>query len=280
MRMKVRALCAATAAAALLVAIPGNVGMTASARTAQGALAASQDRSPASVEVPRPRPPEEHEAYLRVAQEVPAFGGAYLDGDTVRVWLTRPSPEAARSARAALVRHVSSDFDVPNVSAQRADFTFKQLLAWDESLIDIHNVAKELVYQAASHRLNRVLIGSTNAERYRSAIEEKLDESRIPREAVKLEETEPIRMASSLRDSHRPVLGGLQIEFQTGVGGFFTAICTLGFVGINNSISGFVTNSHCSRTRSAVDNGRYWQPTRPLFDTGWIGHETQTSGSW
>jgi len=221
-----------------------------------------------------PRAIPEIAQYLRVNDAVPEFGGAYIDGDTTHLWLTNPTEEAGRSASAALVKFVSKDFDRAATSLQQARFTYSQLEVWNEQLLDVRQAVETLVHIGVSQRHNRIWIGATGAAAQRDDLMEYLDDRGIPRDAVLLTESSPVRMASSLLDEHRPVLGGLQIDFQTGFGGFFTDTCTLGMVGVNLSVSGFITNSHCSRTPGVADDGRYWQPTRPVFDTGWIGHET------
>jgi hypothetical protein len=121
---------------------------------------------------------------------------------------------------------------------------------------------------------NRFEIGVTDLERNLPAVEEVLASVGVPLDAVHLEEESPFVAASTLSHRHRPLVGGLQISFQAGFLGRETRECTLGFNALRAGVSGFVTNSHCSRTTSEVDNGRYWQPTRPTLDGDQIGHET------
>ena len=69
--------------------------------------------------------------------------------------------------------------------------------------------------------------------------------------------TEPIVMAASLRDAHRPTLGGVQIHFSR-------YLCTLGFNATalqDNNERSFITNSHCTATQGGVENTQYYQPT-------------------
>lgn len=60
-----------------------------------------------------------------------------------------------------------------------------------------------------------------------------------------------------------------------GVLGLSTFQCTLGFPVrlVPPNQDGFVTNSHCSRTQGQVDNGRYWQASRPALDNDHAGVE-------
>jgi len=95
----------------------------------------------------------------------------------------------------------------------------------------------------------------------------------VPPTVVRVEQWDPIRIA--LDDRHRPMVGGLQIQFQSGFLGLSTGTCTAGFGFASTSLNarGFITNSHCTRTRGELDNGRYWSPTRPASDGDQVGTE-------
>ena len=109
-------------------------------------------------------------------------------------------------------------------------------------------------------------------------VTKQIESFRVPSEAVDIIAGTPIKL--TLRDGRRPLVGGPQIEFQIGPGGIATATCTLGFAAVRGGVEGFVTNSHCSRTRGAVDSGRYWQAFRPLFDNDQVGTETADRPMW
>ncbi|HYZ90799.1 MAG TPA: hypothetical protein VFA34_00230 [Actinomycetota bacterium] len=123
-------------------------------------------------------------------------------------------------------------------------------------------------------RTNHLTVGVENREESKEAVSAELRRQGIPEQAVEIEEMSPFTFASSVRDSHRPMVGGLQIAFQAAIGIIISNQCTLGVIGVRDGVSGFVTASHCSRNQGEVDNGRYWQPTRPIFDTGQVGTET------
>jgi len=89
-------------------------------------------------------------------------------------------------------------------------------------------------------------------------VENKLVALRIPREAVTIQETAPIVLAETLRDTVRPLQGGLQISF---LKKNTTYLCTLGFNAIRTGVQGFVVASHCTTEYGGVDNTNHYQPT-------------------
>jgi hypothetical protein len=95
---------------------------------------------------------------------------------------------------------------------------------------------------------NRLLIGVEHSEA-RDRVEQELTELDIPREAVNLVTVGPIELDTSLNTRHRPLVGGLQIQFLRGTS---PKLCTLGFIAIRRGVLGFVTNSHCSARRGRV----------------------------
>lgn len=87
----------------------------------------------------------------------------------------------------------------------------------------------------------------------RAAVEAEIESLGIPAGAVLIEEVPPERPASDLKDFHRPLVGGLQIEST-----FF--ICTLGFVALKNGVPSIITNSHCTDTQGGVESTVFGQP--------------------
>lgn len=131
----------------------------------------------------------------------------------------------------------------------------------------------EVVLLSIAERTNRLLVGIHGQNGLSSDAATMLAKLRVPAEAVTTVNVQ--RPATPLlRDRTRPLVGGTQIQFQTGTGGLDTNTCTMGFPAIRDGVLGFVTNAHCSRTRGEVDNGRYWQPTRPFLSNDQIGTET------
>jgi hypothetical protein len=111
------------------------------------------------------------------------------------------------------------------------------------------------VFVDADETSNRVLIGVGRGASARiRGIVARLG---IPEAAVIVQETEPIRLAATLRSKVRPVVGGLQINFP----GF---LCTLGFNAIRKGQNSFITNSHCTNKQGGTEGTPYWQPTETV----------------
>jgi hypothetical protein len=106
----------------------------------------------------------------------------------------------------------------------------------------------------------------------------------VPSDAVVVEEVEPVRLAATLRDRVRPVVGALQINFDPPGTPGFSFVCTLGFNATRNGQRSFITNSHCTNTQGGNESTPYWQPTQgvaptriatevadPAYSTGGVG---------
>lgn len=189
---------------------------------------------------------------------VPGFGGLFTDADGVlNVYLR---PETALQHRRAFG---------PGVRVLEADFEFRELLGWRDSmrsLLEIPGVA--LLDADESH--NRVRVGiETGAPRaLQVSLSARLKQLGIPREAVVFDRVEPIFELLTVQDAFNPVPGGVEIHFP----GF---LCTLGF-NVKRPLSTsptdacfFATNSHCTAVQGSVTGTVYRQPAFGAF----IGEE-------
>lgn len=75
----------------------------------------------------------------------------------------------------------------------------------------------------------------------------------LDRDEYRVQVTEPIRFMQTLREEHRPTMGGLQIHF----GNF---LCTLGFSVDHAGGRSFITNSHCTDNQGSTGSTEYFQP--------------------
>lgn len=233
---------------------------------------------------PRVVPYEQHPAsrivdsdtrMLMATRQVPGFGGAYVDPDTgtLQVWLTQPSAQLGRAAHAALARFRGPGAPAANTLVTHpADYTFAQLKAWKDAAMGLFALP-EVAGLGISARTNRLRIDVHRSDRLSPALADRLAELRIPTEAVRIGSVDrPIE--PQLRDDHRPLTGGTQIQFQTGGGPIATGTCSMGFPATRDGVTGFVTAAHCSRDQGMIDDGRYWQATRPITQTNQVGTET------
>ena len=123
---------------------------------------------------------------------------------------------------------------------------------------------------------NRLRIGVEEAG-VEGRVEAELARLGIPREAVDIEVEPPVELAVTLQEYFRPVRGGFQIRWQAGG----AESCTLGFNAKDSgNRSDFVTASHCSRTRSHLDNDLYFQPVVDPLYNNLIGSELSDPAFW
>lgn len=204
-----------------------------------------------------------------LAREVPGFGGMFYDeAGRLNVYLAGVQPLAAGDVAARLLPRLQARglATAAEVVVREGEYDFLQLSRWHQQALGVFDVGG-VVFTDADERSNRLRIG-LESRVSPAAVEQRLAELGIPREAVILEEAEPIvpmvaRVANAdvpmsghtLRDRVRPVAGGLQINFP----GF---LCTLGFSARARGIPGtyFTTNSHCTAERGTVTGTPYWQP--------------------
>lgn len=236
------------------------------AGTATSNLAEAQDNEPVIFDFDAGRAVDMDDRYLQVNDQIAEFGGAYSDSDgVINIWLTTPSDGLASAAASALKVFVSEEIDTSTIVARQGDYTFAKLMEWKARIRDLHLAVPGRVAWGVSQTLNRLQLWWTDAKAHRAAILGEVERLGIPRDAVVIAESDPVRPASSLQDHHRPLVNGLQIEYV--ISALVTGVCSLGVVADRSGVRGFVTNSHCSTTRGSVDNGNYWQPFRALLPT-------------
>lgn len=135
-----------------------------------------------------------------VAEAVPEFGGVFIDGGVLKIWLAGDASEsAAVRARSELVHRVSSEFRDMPVQALAADYSYADLARWCGRLIDLRDAVPSLVTLGVSHRHNRVEIGVGDLTASRETLEAELPRRAIPAGAVRLIEQPPIRQLPSGR---------------------------------------------------------------------------------
>jgi hypothetical protein len=213
--------------------------------------------------------------FVDVASEAPAFGGMFVDGKELNVYLM-DRRRAVRANPGSAIREEFAQRLPRKINVLSARFDFTRLKAWHDRLsADVLGLSG-VVLTDIDDAKNRLTVGVEN-QKTRDWVARQLPSLRIPREAVNIELMAPIK-PTSLREYHRPLVGGLQIRYR-GFFGFFSN-CTVGFNAIRGGESGFVTASHCSKVHSSTDIGcdpaesacifpsdgtRYAQPVRPSF---------------
>lgn len=220
------------------------------------------------------------ERLLGVSEAVPGFGGAYVDErvGTFNVWLHSPTIGQAEQAQAA-VSHVLDDpllMDFQPVALQ-ATYSFAQLHSWLSALTPEVLSLPGVVSTDLDDRRNLIVVGIEDLSQSMVVLSA-IRGMAIPTSAVAIVKQQRRRFNTSLNNKHRPILGGLEIQFYDATESS-TFICTLGFIAIRATLSnppGLVTNSHCSSTQGAVDDPQvYYQPSDDIVGGNVIADEAR-----
>ena len=191
---------------------------------------------------------------VALVRGVPGFGGFFLDADGAPTIYLEDVTTRAAAERALAPWLGLHGLRAAELRVRRADFPWASLERWQGEASAGALALRGAVWVDADEARNRVTIGverGTPAAQVRSAV----TRLGVPSGAVVVEEVEPVRLAVTLRQRVRPVVGGLQINFP----GF---LCTLGFNAIRSGQRSFITNSHCTNTQGGTEGTPYWQPTQ------------------
>jgi hypothetical protein len=217
-------------------------------------------------------------AFVRIAGDVPGFGGFYYDEAGALNVVMAPAAQARspRELAAVLGDHlVALRIPAADVGAMRVragDYDFIALDLMHRAVAPVLGM-DGVVFTDADEARNRIVVGVENAAA-EAAVVRAVAMAGLPAGAVVTERTSPVMPESNhtLQNFQRPVAGGLQINFVRGTSGF---VCTHGFnvqAPARPNVRGFVTNSHCSDTRGVVLETPYWQHSRFVENT-FIGTE-------
>ena len=203
--------------------------------------------------------------FERWSEEIPGFGGMFYDAQGYpTVYLTDP-------LQGDVLREMSDG----QVRILKGRYDFKDLNNWRGELRGLMNMPGVVLLDIDETK-NTVRIGidKTLPDRALNAnrLELRLLSTNVPREAVVVEEVDPIHQLVTLRESVRPTVGGLQIAFS----GF---LCTLGFPAVRAGVFGFVTNSHCTAIQGGVQSTTYTQPSGGSIIATEIADPTYFTGS-
>jgi hypothetical protein len=184
--------------------------------------------------------------FLDVAAKAPGFGGMFVDGDTLKVYLLNPSQKPAAEAAIA---SVFGREHAKNIQILQGKYSFAQLKEWNNRAGELFDT-QGTIYTDVDEKENRVKIGIDNSDF--KTVEQRLNKLGIPLDAVIIEKVDPIVYMSTLQDKVRPVQGGLQIAFSN-------YLCSEGFNSNSSGIAGFVTASHCTNKQGGVEGTQYYQ---------------------
>jgi hypothetical protein len=151
----------------------------------------------------------------------------------------------------ALALAAGGPFGAPPLEAQGPRQGPPNLQAQHQRLLSLFELAG-VVFTDAEETHGRLVVGVLDRG-IEGLIRARLAVLGISDQSVDVVETEAIFQVSTLRDTVRPVVGGLQIRFSQ-------YLCSLGFNAVRGGVNGFVTASHCSDKQGLVDGTQYYQP--------------------
>jgi len=197
-----------------------------------------------------------------VATQVPGFGGMYLEGNILKVYLTDPTLMV--SAGSVITSVFGADrIPAGGIQVIRGNYGFHQLLAWFNKLGVVFNIPG-VVYTDIDERANRLTVGVEN-QGVAASVQGMVSSVGIPQGVVNIVTAEPIYDQVTLQDQVRPIQGGLQIQFSN-------FLCSISYNAVRGGTAGFVTASHCTDVQGGVESTLYYQPL--TAGNTFIGTET------
>lgn len=186
------------------------------------------------------------------------FAGTYLRDSTTVVLSTRPEVTTAELSRVvpelAQAGLMSARTSTANVIVEPARYTFAQLNDWKKSVEMDFLALPGAVSTDLAESTNRIVLGYDPTVLDEADVWPLVERAAIAEDAVEVRAVKP-EVEASLRDRSSALAGGLQIvNSDAGV------ICTLGLTAVRDSVVGFVTNDHCTRTSGSSQGDRFYQP--------------------
>lgn len=134
--------------------------------------------------------PTQDDLFAMVAQQVPAFGGMYVDEDTqtLYVWLTDQGQSLAAAVQALQSTFGSQILNEFTPVALPAQYGFTQLKAWSDQMVALSTPG--IAFTDIDDGNNRLAIGVENLATQGPAVEAELVDLGIPLQVVSIEQSE------------------------------------------------------------------------------------------
>ncbi len=225
-----------------------------------------------------PRQGSLDDGFGRIARTLPAFAGAFFDAQGVLqvrlVGATVAPVELATVRRAfddARVLPTGLALTMPMVlRPAQAGYNWSRLVAYKTVMRDVLALPGVTLLDA-DERTGMVTVGIARSEA-RAAVEAHAARVGIPADAWTTVIAAPRRIVADLKDTFRPLVGGVQVGTDASFFGYGGA-CTLGFTAVRNWAPGFVTNSHCTRIAGGTEESSFAQSGHAPFNIEYVGHE-------
>src|SRR5438132_13016536 len=171
-----------------------------------------------------------------VATSVPGFGGMYLDGNTLKGYLTDPTQRVmAEHAIGAVFG--AARIPAGGVQTLKGTYGFHQLHTWYNHLGAVFNI-QGVVYTDIDEKANRLTVAVEN-QGLVASVQTEVSTAGVPQDAVNIVMADPIYTQVTLQDQVRPIQGGLQIQFSD-------FLCSSSYNAVRGEDACFVNQSHCN----------------------------------
>ncbi len=189
-------------------------------------------------------------AFEEISQDVAGFGGFFLTGDTVVVYVTDSAEAltAVARVRQALAVGVPTEGDHRLAQAatvvRQTRYSFRQLREWrnqiEEQVLDGFPDAAWIDLEETT---NQVAIGVVSALA-QTELEKALAQLAVPAQAVRIDVTQRVAPNLELTQRVRPVVGGVinAVTYDLTM-----RRCTFAFNARYNGVDVILTASHCSK---------------------------------
>ena len=233
-------------------------------------------REARNVPLPQAEAWNSDDEYARVSRaEVPGFAGFYLEDDGTPVILLKDHRQEAVAKRylAQATRSGRRAGAPPAPVIRRVTHDFATLKGWFDTLLPL--LERDDVYMLDIDEVgNRVSMGVRDQNAI-GLVRREAALLRVPPAVLSLEIRPAPEERATLQEWTATLAGGYQIEYPPNASG---SICTFGFNAVYDGAWAFVTNSHCTYVKNALDGGTITQPR--YYAGNEIGVEVRDRGNY
>lgn len=226
--------------------------------------------------------PSSDDVFTRLSLRVPRFAGLYADGEGVLHAKVAtldaqqlPSAEAVHGALVS-VGMVPALTPAPRIVVQASNtrHTWPELQLYKTQLRDVLAI-EGVSFLDADEVAGLVVVGVAH-DAARARVVDFVRATQVPSDAWTTESMPMQERMADLQDFFRPLVGGVQIKNDSGPFAFlgFAGICTLGIVGDRGGVTGFITNSHCTRVQGGTEGTNFRQSGRDILWGDYVAHES------
>jgi hypothetical protein len=204
-------------------------------------------------------------AFRELSRVAPSHGGWYFDtltGDLNVYLKDMTEGPATKGALPSLMSQglarTRARHPQAGIVFKQGTYTFIELARWRDALNDFFFETSSVHWWGIDHARNQLIVGVLSGADSQAIVAKAL-ELGVPEGALRLERTGRFQPLQTLRDSIRPIKGGILLEHEKSPT-LPIQECTLGFLALWGGEHAFVTASHCSSQELALDSTKQFQP--------------------